>query len=475
MRRTLAMLLATTMLSACVQPVGHQVSGIKTPADWLKQTTASQETPLMAAAKDAAIEHEWWRVFGDTVLDKLIEKAAQENHDLRIARARVEEAQAGRQSAMSALFPAVTATGDASRGNPGALFGNKPFSTLEARANASWELDLFGRNQARAAQAEALREAEEATRDGVMVGLFAEVARQYFELRNLQQQLDVIGKHRDAQRHTLEAITARNAAGIDSELELQQATAQLAQTESRIAPLQIAHDATMNRLNVLLGQTPGTLNALLVAAPLTALPSHEVVLAAPADVLANRPDVRAAERSYASTISGHDAALRDFFPRISLLSFFGAQELNDTSSNPWSLAAGLTQPVLNFGQLSAGLNAADARQKQAVANYQRTVLTALEDMENALSAYANAHARYATVQTSYASSQKALEIAKARMAQGEIDVLDVLTAERAALETASELATADAQLRQVLAAIYAAAGGGWKYAPPAVPANADQA
>jgi outer membrane protein TolC len=185
------------------------------------------------------------------------------------------------------------------------------------------------------------------------------------------------------------------------------------------------------------------------------------LVAAPATVLANRPDVRAAERQFAATLSGRRAAFTDFFPRITLLGYYGLQSSDFGVLTPWSVGGNLIQPLINWGRIVDQYKVANSRQRQAFYSYQQTVLEALENMENSLSGFLHEYDRNQALLTAVAQNRKATDLAKMQFTGGFTGLLDVLIAERNVLDAESSLAVSDAALRKNLVAIYAAAGGGW--------------
>jgi multidrug efflux system outer membrane protein len=189
---------------------------------------------------------------------------------------------------------------------------------------------------------------------------------------------------------------------------------------------------------------------------------HRILIAAPATVLAARPDVRVAERRFAASISAKDAASAELFPDISLTAFFGAQTTTPLSTTPWGGGLNLLQPVLNFGRIQSQIAVTDAQQKQAFLNYQQTVLEALENMENALSGYVRETARNASLAAAVAQNRKAEDLARQQYGNGFTGLLDLLVAQRDLLDAEAGQAASDANLRKDLVAIYTAAGGGWR-------------
>ncbi|QQX87702.1 TolC family protein [Cupriavidus necator] len=451
---------AAAVVAGCTSPVGPQSSGVDVAPRWQTLAPAQANADLIVSHDDAQVDQQWWSHFHDAALEALIREAIAGNKSLGIARARVEEARAGRLQAQSALAPEVNAVASSERGNRGLLTNDKSVTVNQVALSAAWELDLFGRNQARTAQATAILQSTEAGEQAVRVALLAEVARTYFELRNLDRQIELTASNLETQRRTLKLVEAQQRGALVSNLDVQRAAAQTSTTESRLPSLRAARDAAANRLSTLLGRTPGTLQEV-AAAPQPPLDGR-IVVSAPASVIATRPDVRVAERRFAASISARKAAVAELFPNISLTALFGVQDATPFSSTPWGIGIGLVQPVLNFGRIRSQIDAADARQTQAFLAYQQTVLDALEDMESAMSAYLNEQSRNTSLAAGVAQNRRAAELARAQYRFGYVGLLDVLVAERDLLDAESQRATSDASLRTNLVRIFAAAGGGWE-------------
>lgn len=463
--------LILTILTACVKPIGFQASGIDDPETW---HTSIWDSPLVVL-DCAEVEQTWWRNFGDPILDTFIERALENNISLGIAGTRIEEARAARLSSFSVLMPQISLNADAQRGNQGLFTFDKPLSYEDVTIQANWELDLFGKNQARLAANIALLQNEVILRQGVIVSLLAEVARNYFDFRNYQRQLEITHENLVTQRQTLELTINQFEEAYASDFDIQRAAAQVSSTEARIPTLQIALEMARNRLDVLLGSTPGENDDLFaLQAPLKPLNS-QIVIAAPATVLGTRPDVRAAERSFAASISSFQAAKKEWFPTISLTTFFGFQALQDiprssTSAQSsvlkhfirtWNVMGALSQPLINFGRIEADIEAADAQKKRAYLQYQETVLEALEEMENALTNYLNETLRNGSLTDAVTHNHQALDLANQQYTNGYTNLLDVLIVQRNALEAESIEAESHYKLRKDLVNIYTAAGGGW--------------
>ena len=458
--------LAAMVVAACATPSKPQQDPlIDTVPGWIHLPdtieAANKDAPLVTSTA-AAVEHDWWMNFGDPTLDALVKESLTNNRTLAIAKARVDEARASRTFARAALLPEVNAVGSVSRSNQGFLTQDRAVNLAEADLQATWELDLFGKNQARASEAAAILESEEAGAQAVRVALLAEVARSYFDLRNFERQLVLTKQNLDSQQKTLELTQVQLQGGYSSDFDVQRAAAQVSTTQALIPDLQAAYDAAATRLNILLGYPPGSKDAVLKTTQALKPLDPGIVVAAPATVLATRPDIRVAERRFAATMSAKDAATAGLFPDISLTALFGIQGATGFSGTPWGFGANLAQPILNFGRIESQIDAADARQHQAFLNYQQTVLEALGNMEDALSHYLQENVRNASLSAAVGQNRKAEDLARQQYGNGFTSLLDVLVAQRSLLEAEASQAASDANLRKDLVAIYTAAGGGWK-------------
>jgi NodT family efflux transporter outer membrane factor (OMF) lipoprotein len=475
--KTFLIFLALLSLSSCIKPVSFQESGIETAETWhtfegLPGNPLFWDKPLVVD-ESAEVEQRWWHHFDDSILDAFIARALLNNKTLAIAGTRIEEARAVSLGSFSTLMPQISLNADAQRGNQGFYTGDKPLAYEDVTIQANWELDLFGKNQARYTATLALVQNEEILRQGVIVSLLAEVARGYFDFRNYQQQLAISEKNLETQKRTLELTRAQFQEAYASDFDIQRAAAQVATTEARIPTLKIALEMTRNSLDLLLGSTPGENDDLFaIQEPLMPL-DPQIVIAARATVLGTRPDVRAAERNFAASISTFDAAKREWFPTISLASFFGFQALqgfsNSNQQTPglqhlirtWNLVGTLIQPLINFGRIEADIEAAGAGNKRAYLEYQETVLGALENMEDALANYLYETLRNVSLSSAATHNRKALELANQQYTNGYTNLLDVLVVQRNTLEAESVEAESSYKLRKDLVNIYTAAGGGW--------------
>jgi outer membrane protein, multidrug efflux system len=415
----------------------------------------------------------WWRGFNDTELDQLVDHALAGNQDLRIATANLREARALRRQTQFDFLPTVTgkASYTDSQLSRAALF-NAPTPTrheelYDAGFDATWELDLFGHVRRSVQASTAEMQAAEASRRDVQVSLISEVARNYFELRGAQNELEVAHRNAENQTETLKITQARLDGGRGTELDVARARAQLNITLAGIPPLETTIAQAMHRLGVLAGRQPTALVAeLKEPAPLPTLPPL-VAIGSPETLLRRRSDVRAAERALAATTARIGVATADLFPRVTFNGSFAFEAsrlsgLGKPGSDTWSFGPSITWAALDLGHVRARIQAADARAEAALAQYERTVLTTLEETENALVGFGREQARRDFLRESVAASETAARLARERYENGATDFLTVLDAERVLYEAQDQLAQSQTRTGTALVAVYKALGGGWE-------------
>jgi NodT family efflux transporter outer membrane factor (OMF) lipoprotein len=399
------------------------------------------------------VEATWWRAFHDPVLDGLIATADQRNLDVRLAAARVREARAQRGGARAELFPALSATGAITTGRQRGGDADEITTSAELAAEVSWEVDLFGRlrGAARAAAADVLAAA--ADRDAMRVSVIAEVATSYIELRLFQQQKEIAEKNVAAQEQTVRIARRRFEQGVTSRLDVSRTEAISAATRSQVAQADELAEAARHRLVLLLATTPQEL-ALPASGPIPQADPVTVLLT-PTQVIAQRPDVRAAERRLVAAAARLDAAAALRWPRLTLggLVGVGADDLSGPSSSNvlWNLGASLLAPIFDFGRIRAQIDAADARQEQAYLAYERTARGALAEVQTAIVLYARGLAQQQELTVAVDASRRAAEIARKQYAEGTLSLLEVLDSDRTVYqnELAWSRATADVALRAV--------------------------
>jgi len=307
----------------------------------------------------------------------------------------------------------------------------------------------------------------EANRQDVLVTLISEVARNYFELRGAQSQLALARTHVDNERQTLDLVTARLNAGRATELDTARATAELQSTLASIPPLEAAVKHSIHRLSVLTGQQPAALESELApAAPMPALPPL-VNIGDPASLLRRRPDIRAAESSLAAITALIGVATSDLFPRVTFNGNAGLQASHFTGlfgggSDYYSFGPSITWKVLDLGRVRAGIKAAHAEADAQLAAYEKTVLTALEETENALVDFDREQNRRDFLKSSVQAANNAVALANRRYESGIEDFLTVLDAQRTQLALQDQLAQSQTRAATALLALYKSLGGGWE-------------
>jgi NodT family efflux transporter outer membrane factor (OMF) lipoprotein len=437
------------------------------------------------AAATPASDAEFWRGFGDATLSNLVERALAENHDLRIAYARYQSANALLRGARFDRLPTVTAS--ASAGNqrvsadqaPGLSRDQRDSDNYEVGAHLSWELDLFGRvrNGVKARRAETDAAANDL--QAMQVAIVAEVARDYIDLRGLQERLRVAQDNAASQAETLRLVEAGFNAGRGTEFDTARARSQLESTSARVPALQAEIAATMHHLAVLIGQPPEALIAELTpSAPLPALPPG-VDPGTPGDLLQRRPDVAAAQARLHAATARVGVAKADLFPRFTLGGLIGSQAtsvgpLFERDSETRFVALGIDWSFLNFGRVRAQLAAAHANADGELARYQQTVLRALEETENALVRYQQARSEDQQLSSAAVDSAHAAQLARIRYEAGAADLFEVLDAERSNLQAQDAAAQGRTRSFTDLIDVYKALAGGWPTQLPRVQATASR-
>ena len=416
----------------------------------------------------------FWESLGDSTLGRLVGEALRANHDVRAAAARVREARAQRLEAKLDLFPTVTvAAGYTRQKVAGASFpisggGSFPAQDIwDGGFDATWEVDVFGRVRRNVQGRGALTEAAQEDLRDVRVALSAELASAYFDLRGTQGQLAVAERNAENQRRTFEVTQQRLDAGRGTAFDTERARAQLSSTLAAIPALESRIAAVQYRIGVLVGRPPlGVAPELEPAVALPQLP-ETVSLVNPDSLARHRPDVRAAERRLAAETAFTRSARAEYLPRLSLnggAGFTSADVGNFGGDGTSRYAVGpvISWPALNLGRVKARADAARARQAEAEARYEQSVLRAMQETETALVTYQKARGRLERLDESAAASERAAELARLRFEGGVADFLQVLDAQRTVLDAQDRLAQGRTDATTALVEVYRAIGGDWR-------------
>ncbi len=449
-------------------------------------------TPEPSEPVAAPVDPDWWTLFNDGELTTLERRVAAENLDVRVATTRLAESRAQLGVARSAEFPTFNANGSYTRekaSNVGQFaaapnplgangeFGNSagglrsanlaPFSVYQAGFDASWELDLWGGVKRSVESATASVQAAAEARRAALLSSLAEVARDYIALRGVQTQLHIARDNVHTAEQSLQLTQQRAAGGVTTDLDVANASAQLRSTMAQIPGLEQQEAAEINALSLLLGQPPNALRGdLAEARPVPPVPPR-VPVGLPSELARRRPDVMQAEAQLHAATATIGVAVAAFYPSVTLSGSIGLQALQPShffsfNARDYAAGPGITIPIFQGGQLKATLQLRKAQQEEAAVNYQKTVLQAFHDVDNALTAYQTEQARRDQLVLAVAQNQRALALAQSRYQQGVADFLTVLDAERSLLSSQQQLADSTTTVSENLVALYKALGGGWE-------------
>jgi len=458
--------------SGCKVGPSYHAPQTPAPAAWAGVTKAPTNQPSITTTNAVALAR-WWEEFGDPKLTALIEQAGQTNLDLQLAQARLRQARAERGVAAGGLWPAVTGSASYQRVHPSGStvsFIKSDHNLFAAGLDAVWELDLFGgtRRNVEAAGAN-IRATQESLRDA-QISLAAEVALNYIQLRGYQQQIAIAQDNLKIQRRTAEITRRRQGVGFVSGLDVANAEALVATTEAQVPVLETAAQQTIYALSVLLTRPPADLLAeLSPTGPLPATPP-EIPVGLPSELLRRRPDIRAAEASLQAATAKIGVAVADLFPKFSLVGSVNWQNnlLEDwftAGSRGSSFGPTVTWPLFQGGAVRSNIRVQEALRDQSYLTYQKTVLTALQDVENALIAFAKEWQHRASLEAAVASNRKAVDLSTQLYAQGQSDFLNVLVAQRSLAVAEDALVQSRRDIATDVIALYKALGGGWEEDP----------
>ncbi|MBF6648205.1 efflux transporter outer membrane subunit [Methylobacter sp. BlB1] len=463
--RVVMTLLTAALVSACAVGPDYE-----TPKTDMPQTFHHGIQPEFS---QKGIEVSWWKLFDDKQLTALVDQTIQHNRDLETARANLREARALYMEAGLNLFPIVSshANYNEQKRSVGSL-NNRAFVPRELKLynigfDAFWEVDFFGRVRRNVEASSDEVEAQEASLRDLSVSLIAEVARNYFELRGLQNQLAVARKNAENQTQTLEITRIRLENGRGTELDTSRAQAQLDSTRAIIPPIESAIFRAIHRLGVLTGQLPDALTKELEQPVQMPKIPELIQIGNPEELLRRRSDIRIAERTLAAATALVGVATADLFPRVTFVGTISLEAstlsgLGATGSDTYSAGPRISWAALDLGRVYARIKAADASAEASLAQYEQTVLNALEETENALVNYNRERARRALLTTAAKASERAHQLAHLRFQEGVTDFLTVLDTEQRLLQDQDRLAQSETATATALAALYKALGGGWE-------------
>lgn len=517
--------LTIPMLGACT--VGPDFTPEKPwwqPSSWssMKPTAPVERVSLV---DNKPIDPKWWDQFQDPELSRLEQRVASENLDMRIADMRLGESrsqlgitQANQYPILNAdgsyshqylspngvigLFPPAGATssgggfGGIAPGTTGTSFGSlgssaggtagtlgaipvqgttiPPFNLYQYGFDAAWEIDFWGQVRRQVEAAKAMVQATEDQRRDALVSIEAELARDYINLRGTQRTLAITEENLASANQSLDLTRQRASGGLTTDLDVANAEAQADNIAAQLPPLRQQEAELINAISELLGREPGALKAELAEAkPIPPVPPS-VPMGLPSELARRRPDIRAAEASLHAATAQIGVAVADFFPNVSLTGSFGiaalnASQLGSLRSEQYGVGPTVSLPIFRGGQLVSTLALRKQQQKEAALTYQKTVLQALHDVDNALTAYNTEQKREEELTKTVTAARRALDLARQRYVQGVATFLDVLTAQSVLLGAELQLAQSTTLVSTNLVLLYKALGGGWEQSYPLPP------
>ncbi|MEM9251362.1 MAG: efflux transporter outer membrane subunit [Planctomycetota bacterium] len=458
-------------LGGCMVGPDYEPPMVATPDAW--------HAELIDGLDDEAVEPSpWWQAFNDPILDELIVLAQQRNLRLRTAAYRIDIARAQFGFAAADLMPGIVANGQAQwqRRNDESRIASEiiPDSEFVAALDMDWEIDVWGRVRRSMESAKAEIEASVEMWRDLLVTIRAEVALSYLAVRTLQEELRVLQASIALRRESLEVTRQQYDAGVATDMQVAEAVASLSSAEAQVPALLTDIAQSINRLSVLIGEPPGPLrDRLEVPAPLPA-PPVRIAVGIPADVLRQRPDIRAAERRIAVESAQIGANVANLYPQFSINGSIGFES---TSFNQWfdakSFIAGIgpqvVWPIFSGGKILSGIEMADLETREAVASYELTVLSAYEEVENVLIAYANALATRESLRLAAESYEVVVEQSTQLYDAGVEDLDRLIYAQQLMLQSQEAYVQADGEVVAQVVNLYKALGGDWQLAPGPTP------
>jgi multidrug efflux system outer membrane protein len=448
-------LILCSVLTGCAIINSHTPAPLQPHETW-----RTAPTNPVATNTEEILAADFWNSFGDPALDQLMAEALQANPDIRIAAANVENYLARVTATSADRFPQIGIAGQGARGK-GLTFGPETSSAYNLGMALAWEIDLWGRlaRATDASRADLLAQRE--VQRGVYLSLAASVARSYFTLRQLDEQLLITRRTLALRQQSLDLFQLRFDGGVISEVELSQVRSEYEQAAAAVPQIELFIAQTEQALSALLGRVPGPVARGL---KLDELKNPAIPAGLPSQLLARRPDIRAAEAQLIAADARVDAARLAWFPRISLtgLAGYASTDLNALSnSRVWSGAAGLTQPLFDAGRIGAGVDSAQATRAASEAQYRKTVQNAFREVDDALVSRIKLREQVSAQSRQVVALERYAELARLRYENGYTSYLEVIDAERTLFSAnLSRIATQGAMLAAAVD-LYRSLGGAW--------------
>jgi multidrug efflux system outer membrane protein len=480
--RTLALVSLVCALAGCALGPNYVKPKPNVPAQWSPTATGNGTEGVAHVTSARAQTVAWWSSFNDPTLTSLVQQSAAQNLDVEQAVLRIQEAQAQTAIVAGGLWPSVSANASWSRqrvstNTPnGFIFGahfpglpatlTNPFDIYQLGLGASWTLDLFGTQRRAIEAANAQMQAAVEGGHAVLLAMVSNVAATYIDLRGAQLRRSILERSLATQRDLLQLTRDRRNAGLTSDLDVENATAEVGTTQAQVPLADRQITADINELSQLMALPPEALRAELDhAQPVPSVPPL-VPIGLPSDLARRRPDIRRAEANLHAATAQIGVAVSHYFPQLTLTAEGGYQsqglsKLIETASRFATVGPAIELPIFEGGRLRATVRLQRLEAKEAAVIYARTVLGALNQVEDALAAYGADQARRASLQTAVTASRNARLLARERYQSGVASFIDVLDAERTEEQNEVELADATTAVSADLVQLYRALGGGW--------------
>ena len=461
----LTMTFAMAIFSGCAVGPDYVKPTVQEPKQWLEEDNPKVES-------EEADFTTWWKVFGDPVLDTLVDSAYQQNLDLRLAGIRILQARAQLGVAIGNLYPQQqSGVGSYSRINLSENTANVPletaYSDYHIGFDAAWELDFWGKFRRGVESNIGSLEASIASYDNILVTLTSEVARTYVVIRTLEERLDIARQNVKIQERSLQIALVRFEGGDVTELDVSQARSLVHTTQALIPELEIGLRQAKNGLAVLLGKMPGEVDQMLQGPNKIPTAPTTVAVGVPAELLRRRPDIRRAERLLASQSAQIGVAKADLFPHFVLFGSIGWQAggssdwLNSSSLRGIG-GPGFSWDIFNYGRIRNNIRVQDARFQQLVVNYENTVIKAAQETENALVSFLRTQEQVRLLGQAVNASKRSVDLSMVQYKEGLADYQRVLDTQRALTEQQDRYTAASGDVVLNLVSTYKSLGGGWK-------------
>lgn len=451
----LASVLALSLLSGCMVGPDYGSPSLSLPDSWSGTAeTKPAEKPELSA---------WWRQLHEPLLNQLIEEAVAGNLDVATAKAKIREARASYRQAGGTLYPSVDGSVSASRSKSASSSVENVF---KGGFDATWELDFFGGNRRGVEAAGYGLDAAEADLRAALLTMIGDIATNYVEARGYQARIGLARRTAQSQYESAELTRTKFEAGSSSAVDVANAIGQANSTEASISALEVSYAEAVHSLSILTGQTPTALKARMGVPGDIPTPQLPIATGVPADVLRARPDVRLAERQLAQSTAKVGEAEAARYPTISLTGSLSTTadrpgELGKSTTIGWSFGPSLSLPIFNAGQLAAAVDVADAQREQYYLAFRSAVLTALQDVENAVVSLSEESKKNVKLATAAEAYREAASLSRELYETGNTSFLEVLTAERSLYSAEDSLISSDVAITTSYIALNKALGGGW--------------